>query len=130
MQRGWLLLSHLSMKTYNISRALTAYDKYLSVLRKVNIILSQHNKDEKIIASGEKILEGIKFVADEIKKKQNLYKNKEDSKKILDELCKKYINRMFWEDLEKPFSKLFYDAQGENPYLNFFKQGGMVKPQQ
>jgi hypothetical protein len=110
------------MRTYNISRSLTAYEKYLAVLRK-------HNKDEKLIASGEKILEGLKYVADEVKKKQNLYKNKEDSKKILDELCKKYINRMFWEDLERPFSKLFYEAQGDNPYLNYFNKKGAAKIQ-
>jgi hypothetical protein len=74
-------------------------------------------------------LEGIKFVNEEVKKKQNLFKNKEDSKKILDELCKKYINRMFWEDLERPFNKLFHEAQGDNPYLSYFTKKGMAKTQ-
>lgn len=37
LQRGWLLLSQLSLKSYNMSRALTAYEKYFSILKKVKI---------------------------------------------------------------------------------------------
>lgn len=37
MQRGWLLLSHLSLKTYNLSRALSSYEKYINALKKVLI---------------------------------------------------------------------------------------------
>ena len=53
-----------------------------------------------------------------MKKKQNLLKNKEDSKRILDELIKKSVNRMFWEDLERPLPKYYFDAN-EQAYLNF-----------
>lgn len=64
----------------------------------------------------------MKFLNDETKKKQNLLKNKDDSKKILDELIKKSVNRLFWEDLERPLPKYYFDPN-ENPYLNIFKKG-------
>ena len=60
---------------------------------------------------------------DESKKKQSLHKNKDDSKKILDELIKKSVNRLFWEDIERPLPKYYFDPN-ENPYLNnIFKKG-------
>jgi hypothetical protein len=69
----------------------------------------------------------LKYVSDEIKKKQNLLKNREDGKKILDELCKKYVNRMYWEDLEKPMHKLFIDPNSEAAYLNYLAKKGLLK---
>jgi hypothetical protein len=68
----------------------------------------------------------LKLVADEYKKKQNLFKNKEDSKKIYDELCKKYVNRLFWEDLERPY-KLNFDPN-DNAYLNYILKKGAAIP--
>lgn len=59
---------------------------------------------------------------DETKKKQSLLKNKDDSKRILDELIKKSVNRLFWEDLERPLPKYYFDSN-ENPYLNILKKG-------
>ncbi len=79
--------------------------------------------------SGEKVLEGLKTVSDELKKKQNFIKNKEDTKKLFDELCKKYISPMFWEDLEKPFHRLILDPNAENSYLNMLLKKGMQKSQ-
>jgi deoxyxylulose-5-phosphate synthase len=116
MQRGWLLLSHLSLKTFSINRAITAYEKYLNALKKNNV-------KEEILNNGQKILEGLKTLADEYKKKHNLFKNKEDSKKFLEELMKKYVNIMFWEDLEKPFHKLFMENNGQNPFYEYFMKG-------
>lgn len=117
MQRGWLLLSHLSLKTYNVTRAITAYEKYLNALKKNNV-------KEDIITNGSKILEGLKTLSDEFKKKSHLFKNnKEDSKKFLEELIKKYVNIMFWEDLEKPFHKLFMENNGQNPFYEYFMKG-------
>jgi hypothetical protein len=66
----------------------------------------------------------LKIVNDEVKKKQNLLKNKEDSKRILDELIKKSVNRMFWEDLERPLPKYYFDAN-EQAYLNSILKKGM-----
>jgi hypothetical protein len=122
LQRGWLILSHLSLKTYNLNRAIFSYEKYLNVIRK-NIT------EEAPVKSGEKVLEGLKIVADEIKKKQNFIKNKDDTKKLFDELCKKYVSPMFWEDLERPFHRLVMDPNAENSYLNYLMKKGMVKAQ-
>ena len=61
---------------------------------------------------------------DETKKKSSLLKNKDDSKRILDELIKKSVNRLFWEDLERPLPKYYFD-QNENPYLNNIMKKGM-----
>ena len=59
----------------------------------------------------------------EVKKKQSLLKNIEGSTRILDELIKKSVNRLFWEDLERPLPKNYFDPK-ENPYLNnIFKKG-------
>jgi deoxyxylulose-5-phosphate synthase len=116
MQRGWLLLSHLSLKTYSVNKAITAYEKYLNALKKNNV-------KEEILTNGKKIIEGLKTLADEYKKKHHLFKNKEDSKKFLDELMKKYVNVMFWEDLEKPFHKLFMENNGQNPFYEYFMKG-------
>jgi hypothetical protein len=69
----------------------------------------------------------LKFLAAEIKKKQNLIKNKEDSRKVFDELCKKYLNQMFWADIEKPLHKLFLNSQSDNAFLNFIMKKGMAK---
>jgi hypothetical protein len=114
MQRGWLLLSHLSLKTYSVTRAIFAYEKYLNALKKNSV-------KEDILANGQKILEGLKTLSDEFKKKNHLFKNnKEDSKKFLEELIKKYVNIMFWEDLEKPFHKLFMENNGQNPFYEYF----------
>jgi hypothetical protein len=66
----------------------------------------------------------LKFVNDETKKKQSLLKNKDDSKRILDELIKKSVNRLFWEDLERPLPKYYFDSN-ENPYLNNIMKKGM-----
>jgi hypothetical protein len=66
----------------------------------------------------------LKLVNDEVKKKQNLLKNKEDSKRILDELIKKSVNRLFWEDLERPLPKYYFDAN-EQAYLNSILKKGM-----
>ena len=66
----------------------------------------------------------MKLVNDEVKKKQNLLKNKEDSKRILDELIKKSVNRLFWEDLERPLPKYYFDAN-EQAYLNSILKKGM-----
>ncbi len=120
MQRGWLILSHLSLKTYNLNRAIFCYEKYLNVIRK-NVT------DEAPTKSGEKVLEGLKTVSDELKKKQNFIKNKEDTKKLFDELCKKYVSPMFWEDLEKPFHRLILDPNADNSYLNYLFKKGMQK---
>ena len=65
----------------------------------------------------------MKFVNDETKKKQSLLKNKDDSKRILDELIKKSVNRLFWEDLERPLPKYYFDSN-ENPYLNNIMKKG------
>lgn len=61
---------------------------------------------------------------DEVKKKQNLFKNREDSKRILDDLIKKSVNRLFWEDLERPLPKYYVDSN-ENAYLNNILKKGM-----
>jgi len=66
----------------------------------------------------------LKLVNDEVKKKQNLLKNKEDSKRILDELIKKSVYRLFWEDLERPLPKYYFDAN-EQAYLNSILKKGM-----
>ncbi len=34
---------------------------------------------------------------------------------------------MFWEDLEKPFHKLFFENQNQNPFIEYFLKG-MPKP--
>jgi hypothetical protein len=66
----------------------------------------------------------LKLVNDEVKKKQSLLKNKEDSKRILDELIKKSVSRLFWEDLERPLPKYYFDAN-EQAYLNSILKKGM-----
>lgn len=98
------------------------YEKYLNVIKK-NVT------DETPYKSGEKVLEGLKVVADEIKKKQNFIKNKEDTKKLYDELCKKYVSPMYWEDLEKPFHRMMLDPNAENSYLSYLFKKGMQKAQ-
>ena len=123
MQRGWLILSHLSLKTYNLNRAIFSYEKYLNIIKK-NVT------EETIIKNGEKILEGLKTIGDEIKKKQGLVKNKDDSKKIFDELCKKYVSPMYWDDLEKPTHRFTIDPNSENPLLAYILKKGMNKLQQ
>lgn len=111
-----MLLSHLSLKSYNLNRAIVAYEKYLNVFRK-----NFSNTEESPVKTGEKILEGLKTVADEIKKKQGLLKNKEDSRKVFDELCKKYVNRIYWEDLERPFNKIIIEP--ESTFNHILKKG-------
>lgn len=65
---------------------------------------------------------------DETKKKSSLLKNKEDSKRLLDELIKKSVNRLFWEDLERPLPKYYFDSN-ENQYLNNILKKGMKATQ-
>jgi hypothetical protein len=89
-------------------------------------VIKKNITDENSIKNGEKVLENLKIIADEIKKKQNLLKNKEDTKKVFDELCKKYVSPMFWEDLEKPFHKLIMEPN-ENAYFNYIMKKGMAK---
>ncbi len=110
-----MILSHLSLKTYNLNRSIFCYERYLNIIRK-NV------SDESIVKSGEKILDGLKTIAEEIKKKQGLVKNKEDTKKIFDELCKKYVLPGYWEDLEKPIHKLVLDPKNNDiPFLSLLK---------
>jgi hypothetical protein len=122
LQRGWLILSHLSLKTNNLNRTIFCYEKYLNLIKK-------YVTEEGPTKSGEKVLEGLKTVSDELKKKQNFIKNKEDTKKLFDELCKKYVSPMFWDDLEKPYHRLIFDANQENSYLNMLLKKGMQKSQ-
>jgi hypothetical protein len=103
------------LKSYNLSRAIFTYEKYLASLRK-------SSTNQGAVQTGEKIIEGLKSVAEEIKKKQNLMKNKEDSKRVYDELCKKYVNRLYWEDLEKPI-RFVYENNTDNAIYNLLKKG-------
>lgn len=66
----------------------------------------------------------MKFVNDETKKNSSLLKNKDDSKKMLDELIKKSVNRLFWEDLERPLPKYYFDPN-EHPNLNSILKKGI-----
>ena len=92
-------------------------------------MIRKNVSDEAPVKNGEKVLEGLKVVADEIKKKQNFIKNKDDTRKLFDELCKKYVSPMYWEDLERPFHRLVFDQNAENSYLNYLFKKGMVKAQ-
>jgi len=92
-------------------------------------VVRKNVTDEKIVKNGEKVMDGLKIVFDEIKKKQNLLKNKEDSKKVFDELCRKYISNMYWEDLERPLHKMMMEPS-DNAYFNYILKKGMAKAQQ
>ena len=92
-------------------------------------MLRKNITDEKIIQNGEKVLIGLKTVLEEVKKKQNLLKNKDDSKKVFDELCRKYISNMYWEDLERPFHKMMMEPS-DNAYFNYILKKGIAKAQQ
>jgi DNA-binding GntR family transcriptional regulator len=92
-------------------------------------VVSKNVSDEKLVKNGERVLEGLKTVFEEIKKKQNLLKNKEDSKKVFDELCRKYLSSMYWEDLERPFHKMIMEPS-DNAYFNYILKKGMAKAQQ
>lgn len=109
------MLSQLSLKTYNLNKTIYAYERYINILKK--------NTDQTPFQTGEKILEGLKSVADEIKKKSNIMKNKDDSKRLYDELCKKYVNRMFWEDLERPLHKIVLEPS-ESALFNYIMKKG------
>ena len=76
-------------------------------------------------------MDGLKSIADELKKKQNLIKNKEDSRKVYDELCHKYVSRLFWEDLERPISKYAPEhTVNDTAYFNYLIRRGLLKTTQ
>ena len=47
---------------------------------------------------------------------------------MYDELVKKYVSPLFWDDLEKPYSRLLFDPNAEN-YLNQIFRRGMQNMQ-
>ncbi len=118
MSKLFLLASQLYLRNYNIKDAIVYYEKYTNVIKSIY-------KDEKIIESTEKILEGFKQASDELKKKNTFVKGKENTKKIFEELIGKFVNKSGFD--ERIGSKMFLD-QNDIQLYEYMVKNGYVKP--
>lgn len=117
MSKLFLLASQLYLRNYNIKDAIVYYEKYTNVIKSIY-------KDEKIIESTEKILEGFKQASEELKKKNTFVKGKENTKKIFEELIGKFVNKSGFD--ERIGSKMFLD-QNDIQLYEYMVKNGYVK---
>jgi len=118
MSKLYLLASQLYLRNYNIKDAIVYYEKYTSIVKSIY-------KDEKIIESTEKVLEGFKQASDELKKKNTFVKGKENTKKIFEELIGKFVSKAGFDD--RIGSKMFLD-QNDIQLYEYMVKNGYVKP--
>ena len=90
LSKLYLVLSQISIKNYNIKDAISNYEKYINCARKA--YPENSPEEDKLIKSLETVLNGMKNVADELKKK-NSGKGKDGVKKLFDELLNKHIGK-------------------------------------
>ena len=90
LQRPLLLISQLSLKSFDILTSISSYEKYLVVIQ---------NKGK----HGEEVLQSLKHFEKEVK---NSFTGKKFSKDIdkeaYNELMRIVVSPLFWDDLEKP----------------------------
>lgn len=111
LSKSYMLLSHLYLKSYNINSAIQYYEKYMSCLKKN---YTPVNQDDKFLASTEKILDGLKMAAEELKKKHNSAKGKSGTQKIFDELIHKFVAKAHYD--ETKFGQKYFKSVLESYY--------------
>lgn len=90
LQRPLLLISQLSLKSFDILTSIDAYEKYLFVIE---------NKGK----YGEEVLQSLKQFEKEVKNTITGKKlSKDKDKEIYNELMRIVVSPLFWDDLEKP----------------------------
>lgn len=125
MNKFYLLASQLNLRNYNINNAISFYEKYSKCIKKA---YEGNKNEEKFIENTDKILEGLKQASDELKKKHNFVKGKENTKKIFDELIAKFVSKVGYDD-SKLNNKLFLD-QNDVQLFDYMVKNGLVKFQQ
>ncbi len=125
MNRFYLLASQLNLKNYNINNAISYYEKYSKCIKKA---YEGNKNEEKFIESCDKILEGLKQASDELKKKHNFVKGKENTKKIFDELIAKFVSKVGYDESKLQGNKLFFD-QNDIQLFDYMAKNGLIKLQ-
>lgn len=87
-----------------ISEAIYSYSNYIELLK-----LKQCSKE--IIQNGEIILNELKLFEAEVKKHANEMKIKREARVVYEELMRSKLSEGFWDDIEKPMSKILADMQ-------------------
>jgi hypothetical protein len=120
MSKFYLLASQLNLKNYNINNSIVYYEKYFKCTKKA---ATGNPEDDKFVQSTEKILDGLKLAAEELKKKHNFVKGKENTKKIFDELIGKFVSKVSFDD---PKNKFVLDPN-DIQLFDFMVKNGLVK---
>ncbi len=123
MNRFYLLASHLNLRNYNINNAILYYEKYSKCIK---LAYSGNKNDDKFIENIDKVLEGLKTAGEELKKKHNFVKGKENTKKIFDELIAKFVTKVGLD--ERLNNKLLLDHTNSE-FLDYMIKNGLVKLQ-
>jgi predicted O-linked N-acetylglucosamine transferase (SPINDLY family) len=121
MNKYFMMASQLSLKNYNINSSVSYYEKYVKCIKKA---YSGIKEEEKFLQSAEKILEGLKLAADELKKKHNFVKGKENTKKIYDELIAKFVTKVGLEET-KADNRILLNTRDLH-LLNYMVRNGLV----
>lgn len=122
MNKSYLIASQLNLKNYNINNSIMYYEKYCKCIKKA---YSNNNEEAKFVQNTEKILEGLKLASDELKKKHQLVKGKENTKKIFDELIAKFVTKINYD--ENKFNNKLYLDQNDIQLIDYMVKNGLVK---
>lgn len=123
LNRNFLALSEIYLKSYNISNAIVNYEKSIACFKNMK------NKDpstEKYLKYHEDILEGMKQVSDELKKKG--IKGKEGNKKAFEELVNKHIYKMQDQlDLRLFGNQQVSNEENNLKILDYMLKNGLIR---
>lgn len=123
MNKFYLIASQLSLKNYNINNSISYYEKYCKCIKKA---YSNNNDDLKFVQNTEKILEGLKLASEELKKKHQQVKGKDNTKKIFDDLIAKFVTKVNYDEGKFNNNKLFLD-QNDIQLIDYMVKNGLVK---
>lgn len=123
LNRNFLALSEIYLKSYNIGNAIVNYEKSIACFKNMK------NKDpstEKYLKYHEDILEGMKQVSDELKKKG--IKGKEGNKKAFEELVNKHIYKMQDQlDLRLFGNQQVSNEENNLKILDYMLKNGLIR---
>lgn len=123
LNRNFLALSEIYLKSYNISNAIVNYEKSIACFKNMK------NKDpstEKYLKYHEDILEGMKQVSEELKKKG--IKGKEGNKKAFEELVNKHIYKMQDQlDLRLFGNQQVSNEENNLKILDYMLKNGLIR---
>ena len=122
MNKYYILIYNLYLRSYNINSAIQYYEKYAKCMKKMNSTNSEYEKYSKNI---DKVLEGLKSASEELKKKHNFVKGKEGMKKVFDELINKYSQKVGFETKSIGNKQL---EQNELLLFEYMLKNGLMKP--